>query len=74
MHTRLKSAERLKISSGVLLLNRVCPLTSKNIQPQEKFPGTGPPDIPYLQYRIQKSGACSGEGLAGGGLEGPASP
>ena len=46
----------------------------KTYRPPKEIPRRGPPGIPYLQYCTRKSGACAGKGLAGGGLEGCASP
>ena len=40
----------------------------------KEIPRRRPPGIPYLQYSMQLWGPVSGKGLAGGGLEGPASP
>ena len=53
--------------------NRVRPQTSKFLPPP-KIPRRGPPGIPCFAIPYAMMGACAGEGLAGGGLEGPASP
>ena len=44
------------------------------IRPHKKFPGVGPRAYRICNTVREKSGACAGDGLAGGGLEGPASP
>ena len=43
-------------------------------QPQKKFPGAGPHTHRTFQCDMQNRGPAPGKGLAGGGLEGPASP
>ena len=52
---------------------------SENIPPPKRNSPARAPGIPYLQYRMRKSGACAGEGLGGGsprgtGLSEEASP
>ena len=42
----------------------------KTYRPPKEIPRCGPPGRLHLQYSTRKSGACAGEGLAGGGLEG----
>ena len=44
------------------------------IRPPKGIPRRRPPGVPCLQHSTQNRGPCAGEGLAGGGLEGPASP
>ena len=46
----------------------------KTSPPKKEIPRRGPPGVTDSQYSMRKSGACAGEGHAGGGLEGPASP
>ena len=60
--------------AGATLPRRAQPKASKSHPPTRKIPRREPPGVPYLQYSTRKSGACAGEVLARGGLEGTASP
>ena len=45
-------------------------IPEKHIRPPKEIPRRGPPGRLHLQYSTRKSGACAGEGLAGGGPRG----
>ena len=53
---------------------RLSAIFQKSIRPQKKFPGAGPRASRICNTEYENRGPVPGKGLAGGGLEGPASP